>query len=161
MKNNIKIYTSLNEFKESEEYAVQKWFSAKKLTFKTWFENELFKDLKFDYYDFSQDATNSVYVGSLRFHEDTISYNMEIVFDEKDIQDNVINNITINLKGYDVKTTEIAGELSRDTTDELLTQEFLLDLITEFKTKNDDNVKKQTGKKTEPIEHNNTKLTLK
>ena len=115
-----------------------------------WFEQDLFKELKFDYYDWSQDASNSIYMGSLKFHEKLISYNMEIVLGDDDIHDSVINDITINLKGYNIKTTELAGEISRDTTDELLTAEFLLDLITEFKTKNDENVDLQNGKTPPP-----------
>lgn len=135
MKN--KIYTTINEWKESDNYLISKWFDDKKkyLT-KLFEENELLQDLEFDYFEFDAGRYAELYVGQLFFNEEEYQYKLTILIDYAQIEENGdIELVNIKFDAYDPETNELIGTINReDLEDNLFNENYILELIDDFKT---------------------------
>jgi len=125
-----------NEWKESPTYKIDKWFMDRKVQFEQWFETELL-DFEFDYFEFAD--SNSVvdlYTGVLFFGEPDIEYRLNIIIDAKNVAQDDISEINLQLTGYRANDSEILGSLDKTATPEQLVSDLLIELVNEFKLEN-------------------------
>lgn len=74
---------SINEWKESDNYMIHKFFKSKKKYFKKLFEsNELYKDLELDRFDYDTSAiSDEVRFGYLFFSDKEFDYKLTLIID--------------------------------------------------------------------------------
>ena len=123
-----------NEWKQSPDFLVQTWFTNKKNTVKDWFATPAFKDITFDYFEFSESDANGIYLAQTYFSEGKTQYCLEMVIDADDVIDGLVSQITVNLKGYAGESNEMLGVKTEPLDEPSLTADKLIDMIAEFKT---------------------------
>ena len=142
----IKIH-SINEWKESDNYILFQWYNNKEKYIKKLFDNnEMYKELNFERFDFDSTIITMVKFGYIFFDDNEFDYTLEIVVDYNKIidgnKDNKTENIIIEeaeykLKGKNKRDDVILTPVSSVITDEEITKDFLITLISEFKEKNE------------------------
>jgi len=133
----MKIYTTINEWKESDNYIISKWFDDKKKYIEKLFENnELLQDLEYDYFEFDASRMANLYVGQLFFNEEDIQYKLTILVDYKQLEEaGTIELLNIKFDGYDEKTNELLGSIYREDIDENeFNENYIIEIINDFKT---------------------------
>lgn len=132
----FKIY-SINEWKDSVNYHISKYFFALKKEIETWFEtSDILHDLEYDEFKFDSSLVAQIYPAYLYFHEESIQYKLELIIDITEIEEDNITVININFYGYSQdKDNELLGTIERPTIESnLFTEEYIIELITNFKT---------------------------
>lgn len=144
---NFKICT-INEWKESDNYILFQWYNNKEKYIKKLFDNnEMYKELNFERFDFDSTIITMVKFGYIFFDDNEYDYTLEIIVDYNKIitddsgksqTDNIIiEEAEYKLKGKSKKDDEILTPVSSVITDEEITKDFLITLISEFKEKNE------------------------
>jgi hypothetical protein len=136
----IIIYDSINEWKESANYLFAKWFDNIKKDVEEWFKSDTYKDFEYDYFEYDSAHNGPIYVAFVYFNESNIQWKLEIILDSNELsEDDTIDNISIQLFGYDKKggktSEDLLGELAKDLTEPELNPDLLFELISEFKDK--------------------------
>lgn len=126
---------TINEFKESDNYLLGKWFLDKKREIESWFNDEQFRELDFSYFEYDTSMTTPIYVGFLYFNENDIQYKLEIIIDKEKFIDGVIEELLINLNGYNNEEEALIGTLTKTIEEPELIPDLLITLISEFKDK--------------------------
>lgn len=83
---------TFNEWKDSDDYKINKWFIDKKIIIEKWFEEPSLSELEFDYFEF--DTSNNLYelyVAELYFHEKIIQYTLQFLIDPTVLTESIIN----------------------------------------------------------------------
>lgn len=143
----IKIH-SINEWKESDNYILFQWYNNKEKYIKKLFDNnEMYKELNFERFDFDSTIITMVKFGYIFFDDNEFDYILEIIVDYNKIltgdsgknqNDNiVIEEAEYKLKGKNKNDDIILTAVSSIITDEEITKDFLITLISEFKEKNE------------------------
>lgn len=143
----IKIH-SINEWKESDNYILFQWYNNKEKYIKKLFDNnEMYKELNFERFDFDSTIITMVKFGYIFFDDNEFDYTLEIIVDYNKIitddsgknqNDNiVIEEAEYKLKGKKKRDDVILTPVSSVITDEEITKDFLITLISEFKEKNE------------------------
>lgn len=132
---NIKVYTSINEWKESDNYIISKWFNDMKKSIEKIFEKDVLSELEYDYFEYDASRYDELYVGQLFFNEDAYQYKLTILLDYKDIQeDGNVSMFNIKFDGYNNETSELIGTINREDIEESeLNENFIIDIINDFK----------------------------
>lgn len=158
----VRLY-QFNEWVESDNYIISKWYKEKNNFIKKLFEtNELYKDLEYERFVFDSSIVSDTKFGYLFFNDGTNSYKLEIVLDYNkilqnntpsespeneeetedeetiDTNDSVIEGIVI--EEFDLilnSTTENTVEVISTLNDDELIDDFLINLISEWKEKNE------------------------
>lgn len=132
------IYGSIKEWKESPHYLFAKWFDDLNKDIQSWFKTDTYTDLEYDYFEYDSTHHGPIYVGNLYFNEADIQWKLQIILDSNELnEDDTIDEITIQLHGYDKKggkeTNDHIGELKREITEPEFTPDLIFELISEFK----------------------------
>ena len=132
----MKIYTTINEWKESDNYLISKWFHDLKIKIKKIFENEVLEELVFDYFEYDASRMDELYIGQLFFNETEYQYKLTFLIDYAQVAEfGDIESFGIKLDVYSIETDELLGTINREevqTTE--LDENFLIELIDDFKT---------------------------
>lgn len=134
MANNINIYSSLNEWKDSNDYLMQKWFKTKENDFAKSFESGILKDLEYDGFDYEDDDFRGIYYGTLSFNEPEYEWKVELVIDSTTVVSGLVAELDINLKCYDKGTTELINTVTKHVNEPDLNDQLIMQLVGEFKT---------------------------
>lgn len=123
-----------NEWKQSNDYLIQSWFQTKKKAMTEWFDTDAFKDITFDYFEFSESDANGIYMAQMYFNEVDVQFTLEMIIDAEKVIDGLVSEIQLNLKGYGTQSDDMLGMITKTVDEPALTTELLLNMITEFKT---------------------------
>lgn len=132
---------SINEWKESDNYIIGKWYNKLKYTIEDWFNDDMYKQLKFDDYTYDVFGYKQIYIGILNFNEnEKYQYKLELIVDplllDKEQEDILLKVTEIDIKFYiyESNSTELIGELELNniSTSEIV-PDLLLGLITDIK----------------------------
>lgn len=128
----FKVY-SFNEWKESDEYYLQKWFINKKLSVTKWFEGAELADLEFDYFEFDTTHTYGVASAILYFHEEGVQWKLFMKIDTEASAGGNIDMVTLSLLGYDKSNDGLLGNIDNEVNDADITPDLLIEMINQFK----------------------------
>lgn len=141
----IKIY-NINEWKESDNYTLFKWYKEKENYIKNLFDtNQMYKDLNYEKFDFDSTNLNNVKFGYVFFDDKEYDYTLEIIIDYDKIitadKDDLIDNIVITEADYNLKcksktNDNILTNVLSSIKDDEITKDFIINLISEIKEKN-------------------------
>lgn len=134
----MKIYTNINEWKESDNYLISKWFHDLQKKIEKMFEDETLSELEFDYFEFDPSRMNDLYVGHLFFNETDlkIQYKLTILVAYSELEEEGdINLFNIKFNGYDITENELIGTIENsDINTSDFNENYILQLINDFKT---------------------------
>lgn len=132
----MKIMT-INEWKESDNYIIGKWFNKLKLDIDDWFNDDMYKDLIFDDYTYDISGHKQFYIAILNFNEnEKYQYKLEIIVEPEAInqEENIIEIINFKFYIYDSNSTELIGDIDiKDINVDELVPDMLLGLIVDIK----------------------------
>lgn len=131
---------SINEWQESDNYTLNEWYMEKKYFIEKLFdENEVYKDLSFTKFSHDNTRIGDVRFGYVFFDDNNIDYKLEIIIDFKKItndytNDNVfvIDEAEYILYGNYINSDEKLKSIKSTITDEEITDDFIITLISEF-----------------------------
>lgn len=123
-----------NEWKESDDYKIQQWFIKKKTEVENWFNENILTDFEFEYFDFSTIDTYDVFSASIHFNDSTIKWTLNILIDPEEIEDNIVENITLILKGYSNESEEMIGMIEEKINEKEFNIDYIITIIDKFKT---------------------------
>lgn len=130
----IKIFGSINEWKESTNYMFDKWFHDIKKTIENWFQEDSFNELEFNYFEYDSSNIDPIYIGFLYFNENETQWKLQIIIDGNEYdEDDTIEEMTITLDAYDHNTDQI-GTIKRTIDESEFVPDLLIELISEFKS---------------------------
>ena len=128
---------TLEEFKESPEYNVTKFFTEKYTAIKKWFENVNPQDLEVIDYYFSSSAFRGFFIATLRLLEKEYEYTFEIIVNEEDVYQNKLTDFKMILKAYKRDGDEYIGEVQKESADNQLSYDTLTNMIAEITSINE------------------------
>lgn len=132
----MEIYETLNEWKESDNYLISKWFHDLQIKIKKMFESDLLSELEFDYFEYDATRMDTVYVGQLFFNEDDYQDKLTILVDYAQLQEEGdINQFNVKFDSYDKNTDELIGTINREDVETgEFDENYIIQLISDFKT---------------------------
>jgi hypothetical protein len=124
----MSIIVSINEWSESPQYIIGKWYKDLEKQIKKWFNDEL-SEFEFNYFEYNVSSSSMIYVGTLYFNDAEYMHKLEIIIDSAEItaEDNIIEELTI--KFYSYLEDETVFEYEDVIEADLLTDNYILKLV--------------------------------
>lgn len=131
----MKTYT-LNEWKETDNYLIAKWFNDLKIKIEKMFENDTLNELEFDYFEYDASRLDQLYIGQLFFNESEYQYKLTILVDYKELEEiGDIEKFNIKFDAYDKQTDESIASINRDDIQlSEFNENYIIEIISDFKT---------------------------
>lgn len=102
-----------NEFKDSNDYLMQKWFLDQKKQIELWFTDVIMLGYKLDLFDWISNDSYSMYTANLKFNNDKTEYVIDFEIDATKVVDGQVPEWILKIRAYDVDTTDLLAELDK------------------------------------------------
>lgn len=123
------------EFKDSNDYLMQKWFLEQKKQITSWFESNVMAGFNFDEFEWSSNDAYSVYSANLKFNNEKNEYAVDFLIDSEKVQEGQVEEWEISIRSYDAMTAELIGELKKTVKNSDWSAELLIQLINDVDNK--------------------------
>lgn len=123
------------EFKDSNDYLMQKWFLEQKKQITSWFESNIMSGFNFDQFEWSSNDAYSVYSANLKFNNEKNEYAVDFLIDSEKVEDGQVEEWEISIRSYDAMTAELIGELKKTVKNSDWSAELLIQLINDVDNK--------------------------
>lgn len=132
----MEIYETMNEWKESNNYLISKWFNDLKIKIEKMFKSDLLSEIEFDYFEYDAARLDTVYVGQLFFNEEDYQDKLTILVDYDQLQEEGdINQFDVKFDSYDKNTDELIGTINREGVElSEFDENYIIQMISDFKT---------------------------
>lgn len=133
-----KIYSSINEWKESDNYIIFKYFKNKEIFFKNLFNTKQnYRELEYERFEHDSTIVSSIKFAYLFFSDNDFNYKLELSLDyDALMKDMAIEECLYQLSMTSKHDDQIYESIESSIKDDELLDDTLISLISEIKEKN-------------------------
>ena len=101
------------EFKDSNDYLMQKWFIAQKKQIESWFASNSMTGFTLDLFDWISNDSYSMYTANLKFTNNKNEYSVDFEIQSDKVVDGQVPEWIVKMRSYDVNTGDLLAETDK------------------------------------------------